>query len=143
MIDAILASSEAYQILEKALNASSLQHKMISNNIANVDTPGFKSTEVAFQSKLREVLNNQGKSYLPLKVTHPNHIPLTPDISVSEVEPEIITRTETTGRNDGNNVDIDMEMARLAENTAYYTSAAQLLSGKIGLLRSVISDGRR
>jgi flagellar basal-body rod protein FlgB len=143
MIDAIISASEAYQILEKSLNAASTQHKMISNNIANVDTPGFKGSEVVFQSKLQQVLNNREKSYLQLNVTHPNHIPLTPELSITELQPEVMTRTESTARNDGNNVDIDAEMARLAENTVYYTTVAQLLTGKLNTLRSVINDGRR
>ncbi len=142
MIDAIF-SSEIYQILEKSLNAASQQHKLISNNIANVDTPGYKTSEVVFQSKLQEILNNKDKNYFPLKITHPKHIPLLPDININNIEPETITRAETTSRNDGNNVDIDMEMSKLAENTAYYSTLAQLMSLKLTMLKDAISEGRR
>ncbi len=142
MIDGIF-SSEIYQILEKSLNAASQQHKLISNNIANVDTPGYKTSEVVFQSKLQEILNNKEKNYLPLKITHPRHIPLLPDININNIEPEIITRAETTSRNDGNNVDIDIEMSKLAENTTYYSTLAQLMSLKLTMLKDAINEGRR
>jgi len=142
MIDGIL-SSEIYQVLEKSLNAASLQHQLISNNIANVDTPGYKRSEVVFQSKLDALLNQTEKTYLPLKITHQNHIPIVPNISIDEIDPEIVLKNETSMRNDKNNVDIDFEMSKMAENTAYYSTLAQLTTLKLGMLQSVISDGRR
>lgn len=142
MIDGIFAS-EIYQVLEKSLNSASLQHQMISNNISNVDTPGYKRSEVVFQSKLNEVLGMQDKSYLPLSVTHKNHISIVPNLTINDINPEIIVNSETSLRTDGNNVDIDFEMTKLAENTAYYSSLAQLTSLKLGTLQSVISDGRK
>lgn len=139
MIDGII-SSEIYQILEKSLNASSLQQQMTSNNIANVNTPGYKRSEVVFQSKLDQVLNGTEKSYLPLMVTNKNHISFMPQMTIESVNPEIITNTETSSRNDGNNVDIDIEMSKMAENTAYYSTLAQLTSMKLGMLRDVIKS---
>ena len=64
-------------------------------------------------------------------------------IKITEVEPEIVTKTETSLRNDKNNVDIDSEMTQLAENTAYYSTIAQLTSLKLGMLQNVVTDGRR
>ncbi|MCE5300223.1 MAG: flagellar basal body rod protein FlgB [Spirochaetia bacterium] len=139
MLEGIL-SGNIYQILEKSLNASALQQQMISNNIANVDTPGYKRSEVVFQSKLEQALNNTEKNYLPLMVTHKDHIQLTQDFSINSIEPEIVTNAETSMRNDGNNVDIDSEMAHMAENTAMYSSLAELTSMKLGMLKSVITD---
>jgi len=136
-------SSEIYQVLEKSLNAAALQHQMISNNIANVDTPGFKRSEVVFQNKLEEVLGLKEKNYLPLMVTHKNHIPLVPELTINDINPEIVTKTETSLRTDENNVDIDFEMSKMAENTAYYSSLAELTSLKFKELVSVITEGRR
>ena len=142
MIDGIFAS-EIYQVLEKSLNAASLQHQMISNNISNVDTPGYKRSEVVFQSKLDAVLGLKDKEYLPLTITDKNHISIVPNLTINDINPEIIVNNETSSRNDGNNVDIDSEMSKLAENTAYYSSLAQLTSLKLGTLQSVITDGRK
>ena len=142
MIDGIFAS-EIYKVLEKSLNAASMQHQMISNNIANVDTPGYKRSEVVFQSKLNEVLGMKDKDYLPLTVTNKNHIPIVPNLTIDDINPEIIVNNETSNRADDNNVDIDFEMSKLAENTAFYSSLAQLTSLKLGNLQSVITDGRK
>jgi flagellar basal-body rod protein FlgB len=141
MLDGIL-SGEIYQVLDKAMNAAAMQQQMISNNIANVDTPGYKRSEVVFQSKLDALISGKDKTFLPLTVTDKNHIPLVKEMSLSTVEPEIITNTETSLRNDGNNVDIDSEMAKMAENTTYYASMAQLTSAKISTLLHVITDGK-
>jgi flagellar basal-body rod protein FlgB len=138
MIDGII-SSEIYQILEKSLNASSLQQQMISNNIANVNTPGYKRSEVVFQSKLDQLIGGKDKAYLPLTVTNVNHISLSPSFTIDSLQPEIVTNNETSLRNDGNNVDIDSEMAKMAENTAYYSSMAQLTSSKLTSLMSLIN----
>jgi flagellar basal-body rod protein FlgB len=139
MLDGIF-SSEVYQILEKSLNASALQQKLISNNIANVDTPGFKRSEVVFQSKLNEILDKKELSYLPLTVTNERHIPVAAETSIQELQPEVVTNSETSLRQDDNNVDIDFEMSKLAENTTNYSTLAQLMSMKIGMLKTAISD---
>jgi len=116
---------------------------MISNNISNVDTPGYKRSEVVFQSMLNEALGLKDKQEMPLYVTHVNHIPISPVITVQKVEPEIVVNNETSLRADDNNVDIDSEMTKLAENTAFYSALAQLTSMKISGLQSVISEGRK
>lgn len=142
MIDGIL-SSDVFQIMEKSLNAAAMQQKMISNNIANVDTPGYKRSEVVFQTKLDQLLNNRGKTIFPLSVTNKMHIPAVETFTLDKVSPEIVMNTETSLRTDGNNVDIDSEMSKMAENTAYYGTIAQLVSLKLGMLQSAINDGRR
>lgn len=142
MIDGIL-SSDIFQIMEKSLNASAMQQQMLSNNIANVDTPGYKRSEVVFQSKLDQLLNNRGKEVFPMSVTDKMHIPAVETFTIDEIQPEIKMNTETSLRTDGNNVDIDSEMAKMAENTAYYGTIAQLVSLKLGMLQTAINDGRR
>jgi flagellar basal-body rod protein FlgB len=141
MLDGIL-SGEVYQVLEKAMNAAAMQQQMISNNIANVDTPGFKGSEVVFQSKLDALISGKDKAFLPLMVTDKNHIPLVQEMSIDKLEPQVVTNTDTSLRNDGNNVDIDSEMSKMAENTTYYAAMAQLTSAKITSLLHVITDGK-
>jgi flagellar basal-body rod protein FlgB len=137
MLDGIL-SGDVYQILEKSLNAAAMQQQMISNNISNVDTPGYKRSEVVFQSKLDAIISGKDKDILPLMVTNVNHIPLTEDTTLDKLEPQVVTNTETSLRTDGNNVDIDSEMSQMAENTAYYSALAQLTTDKLSLLQTAI-----
>lgn len=125
--------SPMLKALETGLDASSLRQKVLSNNVANVDTPDFKRSDVDFQQILGEALGDPGAN-LPLKVTAPQHIQSSPGGTQSAV----VTDGSTTLRNDGNNVDIDREMANVAENGLYYNSVTQALTNQLGLLRMVI-----
>ncbi|WP_425806991.1 flagellar basal body rod protein FlgB [Desulfitobacterium sp. Sab5] len=119
--------------LEKGLDASSLRQKVLSDNVANVDTPNFKRSDVDFQTVLGSVIGEEGGD-LPLKVTMPQHISGTQNIS----QKAVITDQSSTFRNDGNNVDIEREMANVAENGLYYNSVTQAITSQLGLLRMVI-----
>lgn len=126
--------------LSKALDGLSVRQQVTSNNIANVDTPGFKGGEVSFETQLRRALGQDKQG--ALKVTHPAHFvsaegaPQTADV--------VVTRSnDLTLRNDGNNVDIEKEMAKLAETTILYSALSQQMSAKLALLKSIISEGRR
>ena len=69
-----IVSSSQLSVMEAALGASALRHKVISDNIANVNTPGFKKSEVSFEDQLDEVLNGDGKKVAIVR-THEKHLP--------------------------------------------------------------------
>ena len=58
--------------------------------------------------------------------THSNHIEFSEQIPLDQIQPEAVVQNNTTLRNDGNNVDIDVEMALLAKNTILYNTLAQI-----------------
>lgn len=127
----------------RGLQAASLRQGVIANNIANVNTPEFKKSEVLFEDLLAQELmpppkDKDGK--LKMVRTHEKHLggpkPEKPFTAV----PTINQRTELTMRTDGNNVDIDEEMAHLAQNQLYYQSLTNALSGYISDVKSVISS---
>ncbi|MFZ5753993.1 MAG: flagellar basal body rod protein FlgB [Bacillota bacterium] len=130
-----MLKTNTMNLLEKALTGSSLRHSAIGNNIANANTPGYKKIEVSFQ----HVLENTLEPRQTLKTTSKKHLPMANE----ELQPFIQENRETTLRNDGNNVDIDMELSALAENNLYFNSLTQLLSSQLALLRQSISEGRR
>ena len=124
--------------LEKSMDGSVRQHAVIGNNIANVNTPGFKKSVDSFRDELEKSLEPAKE----LKTTNSKH--LQGNSSLCGEDCIKVTRvTNTSLRNDGNNVDIDMELAALAENNLYFNSLAQLLSSQLALLRHSISEGRR
>lgn len=125
--------------LEKGLDTSSLRQRVISDNVANVDTPNFKRSDVDFQAVLGAVIGeNVGNGVdLPLKVTDPQHLTRT----TNNTQKAIVTDQNSIYRNDGNNVDIDREMANVAENGIYYNSVTQTITSQLGLLRMAI-DGK-
>ncbi|MEA4900863.1 flagellar basal body rod protein FlgB [Desulfitobacterium sp.] len=120
-------------LMETGLDASSLRQKVLSNNVANVDTPNFKRSDVDFQQILGEALG-EPPANLPLKVTSPQHI----QGVQGSVRSGVVKDNSTTLRNDGNNVDIDKEMADVAENGLYYNSMTQAISNELGFLRTAI-----
>lgn len=127
-------------LLEKGLDAALLRNTVISNNLANVDTPGYKRSDVLFEDELRKALAKTGQ--IRGMLTNEKHIPIGGP-SVSDVSPKVVLENNTAFRNDGNNVDIDREMAAMAKNTITYTALAQLLNGEFSKMRSAISEGRK
>jgi flagellar basal-body rod protein FlgB len=133
-----ILSSPQEAVLERALAAAALRHKVISNNIANVNTPGFKKSDVVFEDRLAEAMAG-GKA--ALSRTHARHLPGRG--AAGGEGPAIVTDTTTSLRTDGNNVDIDAEMAGIAKNSIYYDAVAQQLGRYFTNLKSAISEGRR
>jgi flagellar basal-body rod protein FlgB len=144
MIGRIL-STDTQRILENALRASGLAHEVIAHNLANVDTPGYKRSEVIFQEKLAAALAATAGADERLKGTLTNlrHIPIGDVPSPGDVTAETVVRAETSLRPDGNNVDMDSEMVKLSENTMLYQALAQIVKMKMTQLRSAITEGRK
>lgn len=142
MIDRLL-SGNASRILERALGASGLAHDVIAHNLANVDTPGYKRSEVIFQDRLRAALKAAREDGITGMRTDERHISIGDLPDPGSVEPSVIVRAETSLRPDGNNVDLDSEMVKLSQNTLLYQTLSQLVRNKLNQLRSVITEGRR
>jgi len=134
VVNSILSTPQE-SVLESALSAASLRHKVISNNIANVNTPGFKRSDVVFEDKLAEAM---GQSSALLSRTNSRHLSASQD----DFTPSIVTDSSTSMRSDGNNVDIDSEMANLAKNNIFYEAVATVLSKYFSTLNSAIKEGK-
>ncbi|HHY64130.1 MAG TPA: flagellar basal body rod protein FlgB [Clostridiaceae bacterium] len=115
--------------IERGLDAAWLRNTVISQNIANVDTPGYKRKVVQFEEFLSDEMKtgkiSKGKSRL-----------YGDDIRIIE-DP-----SESSYRSDGNNVDIENEMALLAANTLRYNTLIQKINGDFQKLKLVIRGGR-
>lgn len=127
--------SPMFNMLQQGLNATTLRQRVIANNVANINTPGFKKSYVSFEDQLKAAIESGGG---PLKGTHPLHIETT-DMGV---QPEVKQVKDTSMRYDGNNVDIDEEMVNLAAATIQYDAISQGLIDRFSLLSTVIG-GRR
>ncbi|NMC33258.1 MAG: flagellar basal body rod protein FlgB [Veillonellaceae bacterium] len=136
-----LFNSAPINVLEKALAGSSLRHKVISNNIANVNTPGYKRMEVSFESELAAAVSadtDASASTGGLTRTHPKHLLPTNSAPVSV---SMRTVNDTSLRTDGNNVDIDAEMAAMTKNNIFYNTVAQRIGGYYTNIKSAIKGG--
>ena len=137
MLDRILSRTKP---LEKALDATWLRNEAISQNIANVDTPGYKRKTVLFEELLNQAISD---SKFEGFRTDKRHIPIGKS-SMDEVNPTVMEDSKSLSmRLDGNNVDIDKEMADMSKNTIQYNTLIQRISGSFRTIKSVISEGRR
>lgn len=134
-----LVNHMSVRALSQAMDASQLRQHVINHNIANVDTPYYKAKRVRFEDVLLQELNKA--SGFKGRVTDPRHIPIGRP-GQGAVTPEVTVETGTKMNNNGNNVDIDAEMALLAKNGLWYQALAQSLNHEFRQLRHVITEGR-
>ena len=127
-----MIGSNAYNyinVLDKASDASWLRNEVISNNIANVDTPNYKRKDVQFESYLKTAVEG-GDS-------------LDEDINNMDLNTlNATTFTEFSGlsyRYDGNNVDIDTESAELAKNQIRYYNLLDSMTQEFSRIKAVLS----
>lgn len=127
---------QSFQSLEQALSNATLKQRVHSSNIANVDTPNYKSKQVSFQSVLNDAVNSQSISSYK---TNPKHLAFSSESSSSH---SVIKENKSTQFNpNGNNVDMDYEMAELAKNQLWYNALTERVNGRFNSIRTVI-DGR-
>ncbi|MEN1986822.1 flagellar basal body rod protein FlgB [Paenibacillus hubeiensis] len=124
---------------ESLLQILNTKHGVITNNIANADTPNYKRKSVAFEDELRRMIENGNTTELDLKQTHPKHLSAK-DANPSVVPYRIIEHTDTTMNNNRNNVDIDIEMADLAENQLLYNYMVDRVSGHYKKMKNLLQD---
>lgn len=134
-----IVNSRNFDVLQRGLQAATLRHEVISNNIANVNTPQFKRSSVVFEELLAKELMPEPTGKLEMVRTHDRHLPVPLH---GKITPEIQLEKDDTMRADGNNVDIDREMADLAKNQLYYNALATQMRGYVRRLKDVISSGQ-
>lgn len=125
--------SKVYNLIKKSLDAASLRSKVSAQNIANINTKGYKSYYVSFEDTLKDNIDA-----LSMKTTDSRHITTTPE------EGEITVKQDTTTsmNADGNNVDLDNEMVNQAGNTLMYNAMITAINNKLSDTKYVINGGR-
>ncbi|MBO9597439.1 MAG: flagellar basal body rod protein FlgB [Cohnella sp.] len=137
-----LLGGASFQRMESALSAASLRQSVLANNIANVDTPYYKRSDVAFEEMLAQAMGGQSSTQaLPGKVTNVRHIPINGSSMTSLPMPQVVTENSTSINNNRNNVDIDKEMALMAENQLRYNLLVQQINHDVKMMRTAI-EGR-
>lgn len=134
-----LLTNPSIQRLEGALHAASLRQQVLANNIANVDTPHFKRSDVAFEKLLSKAIGSGAGKSLTGRMTDSRHIPI--GASALPVKARIVSEEKTAINNNRNNVDIEKEMALVAENQLRYNLYVQQLNHEIRMMRIGI-EGR-
>jgi len=127
------------------LQVATLNHRLernhvISGNIANAETPGFRALGYDFEKQLQSIADTN--SPIGVKISSPKHLKNAFTQADGSIRPDIFIRpTESIGE-DGNTVDIDQEMAQMAENQILFRAAVETLNRKLGTIRYAINGGR-
>lgn len=128
-------------MLKDAGDGARQTHDVIANNVANINTPGFKRTDVSFKEALAEELPRYDDSDdLALVTDDDEQIQAGPDF---EPKPFSVTTTVDDTqqmRVDGSNVDLDQEMAKLSMNSSYSQTIHALLSVQYSRVREAIEE---
>ncbi|WP_400162968.1 flagellar basal body rod protein FlgB [Brevibacillus sp. TJ4] len=129
------------QILERSLDAATLRHQMIANNMANIDTPHYKSKQVVFEDLLQQELAGgvSGQQRLAAYRTDSRHIPFANASGFAM--PQVISNGETLMQTNGNDVDMEYEMNQLAKNQIWFNGLSQITAGSFQKLKTVIQGG--
>jgi flagellar basal-body rod protein FlgB len=115
------------KILEKMLDVAAFRQKVLASNIANADTPGYKAKDISFQKELDRAIKASSVER---------------GASSAKQDHEVYETATTMPNRDGNTVNLDIEMAKVAENTLIYNAATQLMTMKMRMIKDVIKGGR-
>lgn len=133
-ISDFIFSKTKIPVLHKSLDAYAMRQKSISDNIANVDTPGYRRSEVKFEENLKAALDKKG---LFGYRTHPKHMRVGKP-RIDELKPIPFIPKDESLASGKNNVDIDHEMAELAKNQIRFAYAARFVERSFAKLKSAI-----
>lgn len=127
--------SNTVSTLENALNYSSMKQKIVSQNIANVDTPNYKARDVSFKAAFEEAL---GQSF-ETKRTDVRHYEFKGRNGSFQ---GTVIKNNVNYNENGNSVDLDKEMSDLATNQIYFNALTERINGKFNSLQNVIRGGK-
>ncbi|WP_438350129.1 flagellar basal body rod protein FlgB [Paenibacillus sp. FA6] len=130
-----LLNGATFQKLQGGLDAANTRQQVISNNIANAETPYFKRSVVSFESLLQQEMNGD-MPVLKGNRTDLRHFAIGP---ITEMPSSVVTLDSSTVMNNNlNNVDIEQEMSLLADNQLRYNSYIALVNHKIKMMRTAV-----
>jgi flagellar basal-body rod protein FlgB len=122
--------------LSQSLNLRLQNQNVISGNIANADTPGYKAKAVSFEEAMRSAMNTSEN--LKLETDSPGQVG---SPGPENVEADVYDETNGVESLDGNTVDRSDEMAKMKENQIMYNTAVEALRKKIGMMEYAVSEG--
>lgn len=135
--------SQTDRLLERALDGLSARQRVSAHNIANVDTPGYKRYTLSFEQSLRAAVARESRRGLVGVTTHPSHLSIGAPRD-GWTSPFLPTRVfQTSMRSDGNNVDVEAEMAQIIKDQIHYSALAQSVMKRYAMLKDAIRGGGR
>lgn len=125
-------------VLHRSMDVNLLRQDVIANNIANSDTPNFKRSTVSFETSLRQALASENYRPFPAAVTDEQHMPFYRPTDYRSVTPRRTLDYLTTAKNNGNNVDIEVESTNFLTSQMAYTLMTNAVSAQFRQLNLVL-----
>jgi flagellar basal-body rod protein FlgB len=132
-------SDKTLQALTTALNFREMRQELISSNVANANTPGYKAKKLDFEEALARALDVDGQ--MKMNATDGRHYNVGGG-GFNNLEPEIYDNPNGVVSENGNTVDVEAEMAQMAENKLMYDALVQLINKKMGIMKYAINSER-
>ena len=132
-----MQSSSVTNTLYEQLNFRGEKQKVISSNIANINTPNYKTKDLIFEDELKSADNS-----LKLKQTNSKHI-TSIDNGLSTINPKLIQVKGLAEQNDGNNVNLDTQMSEMSKNKILFDAIQSSIKRDSRLFRSVIESSAK
>jgi flagellar basal-body rod protein FlgB len=132
-------SDKTLQALTTALNFREMRQELISSNVANANTPGYKAKKLDFEEALARALDVDGQ--MKMNATDGRHYNVGSG-GFNNLEPEIYDNPNGVVSENGNTVDVEAEMAQMAENKLMYDALVQLINKKMGIMKYAINSER-
>ncbi|HLT22384.1 MAG TPA: flagellar basal body rod protein FlgB [Bacteriovoracaceae bacterium] len=130
-------NDKTLKALTTALNFREMRQELISSNVANANTPGFKAKKIDFEEALARALDVDGQ--MKMNAADDRHFNVG-NGGFNNLEPEIYDNPNGVVSENGNTVDVEAEMAKMAENKLMYDALVQLINKKMGLMKYAITN---
>ena len=121
--------NDTIQVLTSMLQGTTLRHEVLSRNIANLETPGYRGQDVSFRTALRSAM-----------LEGPGEPGQAPPEQGPHVRPVIQEEARRSMRQDGNTVDLDRQMVKVAQNAMHHNALIHLMNSRFNLLRLAMRD---
>jgi flagellar basal-body rod protein FlgB len=130
-------NDKTLKALTTALNFREMRQELISSNVANANTPGYKAKKLDFEEALARALDVDGQ--MKMNATDGRHYNVGGG-GFNNLEPEIYDNPNGVVSENGNTVDVEAEMAQMAENKLMYDALVQLINKKMGIMKYAINS---
>ena len=129
------------EILGKSIDLRARNQNLISSNVANAETPNYVPKSLVFEDELQGALKGGSKGTPAM--TNARHIPLKGTSSrLRSVTGRVVETPSKSPGMDGNSVEIENEMSKMAENQIMYNASVQILSKKFEGIKSALREGK-
>lgn len=130
-------NDKTFQALAASLKFREMRQELMTGNVANAQTPGYKAVKLDFEEALARATDVDGN--LSMAATDERHFNVGGG-GFNNLEPEVMEDPNGVVSENGNTVDVEAEMARMAENKIMYDTTVQLMNKKLGLMKYALNN---